>query len=83
MEPDRSAGLPERCRASFRGSSGSVNTGQYVIEGKLVDPTKVVVVRPAEPLDGKPGGIQEYIIPDWMPEGSVIVVKVSGANPQF
>lgn len=71
------AGLPSG------GASGATNTGRFVIEGDLLDPTMVVLRRNALPLDGMQGGIPEYIIPDWMENGSVRVTRVSGVNPEF
>lgn len=71
------AGLPSG------GSSGARNTGQFVIEGTLNDPAAVVLARDALPLDGMKGGLPEYIIPNWMENGSVTISRVSGANPEF
>lgn len=71
------AGLPSG------GASGFNNTGRFVIEGTLCDPSKVVRVRSALSLDGNVGGLREYIIPQWMENGSVIVDNVSGVNPDF
>jgi hypothetical protein len=70
------AGLPSG------GASGASNTGQFVIEGKVVDPSKVVIKRPAQPLDGNSGGLPEYIIPDGVKKGAIKVEKVSGSNPE-
>jgi hypothetical protein len=71
------AGLPSG------GASGATNTGQFVIEGTLNDPSAVVLHRNALPLDGMKGGLPEYIIPNWMGNGSVTVNRVSGVNPEF
>jgi len=71
------AGLPTG------GASGFNNTGRFVIEGTLVDPSKVVQTRPALPLDGNVGGLDEFIIPNWMDNGAIRVDRVSGANPEF
>ena len=71
------AGLPSG------GESGATNTGQFVIEGTLTDPTKVVRTKPADALDGNAGGLPEYIIPDAVESGAVRVDRVSGANPEF
>jgi hypothetical protein len=71
------AGLPSG------GASGATNTGQFVIEGTLNDPAAVVLQRSALPLDGTEGGLPEYIIPNWMENGSITITRVSGANPEF
>ena len=68
------AGLPSG------GSSGYNNTGQFVTEGVLEDTTGVIV-RPAGALDGNPGGLTEYLIPD--SASKVRVTNVSGANPEL
>jgi hypothetical protein len=51
-----------------------------VSEGRLTS-VEGVVSREALPLDGKPGGLDELVVPDPMnqiqPEG------VSGVNPEF
>ena len=71
------AGLPSG------GASGATNTGQFVIEGTITDPSKVVLVRNALPLDGMTGGLPEYIIPNWMDNGAINITRVSGANPRI
>jgi len=71
------AGLPSG------GASGATNTGQFVIEGTIADPSKVVLTRNALPLDGMTGGLPEYIIPKWMDNGAINVTRVSGVNPHF
>ncbi|MGQ7249267.1 RHS repeat-associated core domain-containing protein, partial [Halomonas sp. V046] len=71
------AGLPSG------GASGAKNSGRFVIEGTLQDPTGVVKTRSALPLDGTTGGIPEYIIPNALDNGSVKVNRVSGVNPEF
>jgi len=71
------AGLPSG------GASGATNTGQFVIEGTIVDPDAVVLVRDALPLDGMSGGASEYIIPNWQETGAIGITNVSGANPAF
>jgi hypothetical protein len=48
-----------------------------------VDPSKIVVQRLALPLDGVKGGLPEYIIPNWMENGAIITIRVSGVNPEF
>ena len=65
------------------GASGVNNTGQFVIEGTLKDPSKVVKTRDALPLDGNSGGMPELIIPDWQKNGAIDVDRVSGVNPEF
>jgi hypothetical protein len=71
------AGLPSG------GASGFTNSGQFVIEGTLINPSAVVVTRSALPLDGHPGGIPEYIIPNAIESGAVRADGVSGVNPEF
>ncbi|WP_159807147.1 polymorphic toxin-type HINT domain-containing protein [Cellulomonas citrea] len=71
------AGLPSG------GASGATNTGRFVIEGTLNDPAAVVLQRSALPLDGMKGGLPEYIVPNWMENGSITIRRVSGANPEF
>lgn len=71
------AGLPSG------GASSATNTGQFVIEGTIADPSKVVLVRNALPLDGMTGGLSEYIIPNWLDNGAINITRVSGANPRF
>ena len=66
------AGLPSG------GASGSINTGQFIIEG-TVNPSYIMNQRSAFPLDGNAGGLIEYII---NPK-NVYITKVSGANPKF
>lgn len=65
------------------GASGAANTGRFVIEGTLTDPSAVVLQRSALPLDGMKGGLPEYIIPNWLENGSVMIRRVSGVNPEF
>ena len=64
-------------------SGGAENSGRFVIEGTLMQPSSVVVVRSALPLDGHPGGIAEYIIPNGIDSGAIRVAGVSGVNPEF
>jgi RHS repeat-associated protein len=71
------AGLPSG------GASGVNNSGRFVIEGTLVDPSKVVLTRSALPLDGNAGDLPEYIIPKGLDNGAVRVDRVSGVNPEF
>jgi hypothetical protein len=71
------AGLPSG------GASGATNTGRFVIEGTLNDPGAVVEQRTALSLDGTTGGLPEYIIPNWLDNGSVTITRVSGVNPEF
>jgi RHS repeat-associated protein len=71
------AGLPSG------GAGGATNTGQFVIEGTLNDPAAVVLQRSALSLDGMKGGLPEYIIPNWLGNGSITITRVSGVNPAF
>jgi hypothetical protein len=43
----------------------------------------VVLRRSALPLDGMKGGLPEYIIPNWLKNGSITINRVSGVNPEF
>jgi hypothetical protein len=65
------------------GVSGSINTGQFVLEGILISPSQVIIIRPALPLDGHPGGILEYVIPNWNGTDAIRINRASGANPGF
>ena len=71
------AGLPSG------GPSGANNTGRFVIEGTLNDPSRVVLTREALPLDGMKGGLPEYIVPNWIDDGAITIDRVSGVNPEF
>lgn len=71
------AGLPSG------GASAATNTGQFVIEGTLVDPSTVVIQRGALRVDGLDGGLPEYVIPNWLNNGAITIRNVSGANPAF
>ena len=71
------AGLPSG------GQSGANNSGRFVIEGTLQDPSAVVKARRALPLDGNEGGAAEFIIPNPIESGAVRVDRVSGVNPEF
>ncbi len=70
---------------NFRDAAGlpNGNTGRFVIEGTLQDPSKVIKTRPALPLDGNRGGLPEYIIPDGLKNGGIKIDKVGGVNPEF
>jgi hypothetical protein len=54
------------------------NTGAFVSEGVLRDDDGVLV-RPAAALDGNPGGVTEFFVPD--PEKQIELQRVSGLNP--
>jgi hypothetical protein len=73
------AGLP----SSGVESGGALISGRFVVEGTLTQPSSVVVVRSALPLDGHPGGIGEYIISNGIGSGVIRVDGVSGVNPEF
>jgi RHS repeat-associated protein len=66
------AGLPSG------GASGSMNTGQFVIEG-TAKKSDILKERKALPLDGNRGGLTELIIDP----AKVNVKKISGQNPAF
>lgn len=71
------AGLPSG------GASGINNSGRFVIEGTIKDPSKIVKTRSALEFDGNAGGLPEYVIPNWMENGAVRIDRVSGVNPEF
>jgi RHS repeat-associated protein len=71
------AGLPSG------GASGATNTGRFIIEGTVQDPSKMVLSRRALPLDGTTGGLPEYIFPNWRENGAIRVDRVMGVNPEF
>ncbi|UWQ06666.1 RHS repeat-associated core domain-containing protein [Aliiroseovarius crassostreae] len=71
------AGLPSG------GESGATNSGRFVIEGTLQDPSATVLTREALPLDGTTGGLPEYIIPNAIESGAVRVDSVGGVNPEY
>ena len=49
----------------------------------MIDPAAIVSRRLAESLDGNPGGLVEYIIPNGINNPGLRVVRVSGVNPEF
>jgi hypothetical protein len=51
--------------------------------GSLNDPSAVVLQRSALLLDSVKGGIPEYIIPNWLENGSITINGVYGVNPEF
>lgn len=67
---------------NFRAEAGlpDVNTGRFVLEGRLVNTTGVTT-RKSLPLDGNPGGLPEVLIPD--ARRQVLLDRVSGVNPEF
>jgi hypothetical protein len=69
------AGLPSG------GASGATNTGEHIVEGTVMDPSALVLTRPALPLDGTRGGAPEYIIPNAISSGAVRVDSVSRLDP--
>ena len=74
--------IDPRTVKNFRSEAGlpDVNTGRFVLEGRIKDPSDIEV-RPALPADGNPGGLPEYVIPD--AKNKIIIERVSGANPEF
>lgn len=73
------AGLP----SGKTGPDYSVNSGRFLLEGTLRDPSAVVKTRRALPLDGNRGGLDEYIIPNGIEKGAIQLDRVSGINPEF
>lgn len=68
----------------FRDAAGlpNENTGQFVIEGTLNDPSGVWT-RGALELDGNGGGLDEVVMPHGSASSKVDITNVSGANPPF
>lgn len=60
------------------GGLPNVNTAQFIAKATLKNPDGVVLTRNALPLDGHPGGLPEYIIPD--AEKHLDLVDVAGVN---
>jgi hypothetical protein len=54
--------------------------GTFVSEGYINDTTGITT-RPALELDGNPGGLAEYVIPN--AESTVTLTRVSGVNPPY
>ena len=71
-----------RSVAGYRDAAGlpGRNTGRFVSEGRLTN-TEGVLQRRALPLEGKPGGLDEVVIPD--PRRQIELERVSGVNPEF
>jgi RHS repeat-associated protein len=67
---------------NYRDAAGlpDVNTGRFVIEGTIINPTGITT-RKALPLDGNKGGLAEILIPD--AKTQVHIDHVSGVNPEF
>ena len=70
----RAAGLPSG------GKSGAYNAGRFVSEGIINDPSGIRVRR-ALALDGNPGGLAEFLVPD--PRVQITLTGVSGVNPSY
>ena len=60
--------------------SGSINTGNKLIEGTLLDKEQCVLSRKALPLDGDKGGLNEYIIPNAVKNGAIRINSIEGCN---
>lgn len=59
-DPSTSSNFRNNAGLPSGGEGGALNTGQFVIEGEIVDLSAVVVKRLALPLDGNLGGAPEY-----------------------
>lgn len=72
-----------RTVANYRDAAGlpSVNTGRFVIEGEVLDITGATV-RPALPLDGNLGGLDEIYFENGV-TNQVRLTRVSGVNPPY
>ncbi len=57
------------------------NTGQFMTTGILRNPAGVVLIRPADRLDGNIGGLIEYVIPN--PANSIQYLNTVRVNPPF
>ena len=66
----------------YRSAAGlpDVNTGTQMTTGTLND-TQGVVVRPAQPFDGNPGGLKEYVIPDPKKQVDIKSIKLKEDHP--
>ena len=64
----------------YRAAAGlpDINTGRFLIEARLRDIPEGFRTRQALPLDGQPGGLPEYLIPD--AERHLDPVEVQGLN---
>jgi RHS repeat-associated protein len=74
--------IDPRTSPNYRSEAGlpDVNTGRFALEGKINN-TSGITVRKALPLDGNPGGLTEYLIPD--AKSQVSIERASGVNPEF
>ena len=66
----------------YRGAAGlpNQNTGRFISEGVLQD-TKGITLKPADPLHGNAGGLPEVVIPN--PQNQIRLQNVQGLNPEF
>ncbi len=66
----------------YRGAAGlpNQNTGRYISEGVLQD-TRGITLKPADPLHGNAGGLPEVVIPN--PQNQIWLQNVQGLNPEF
>lgn len=67
---------------NYRATAGlpDYNLGRFGSEGYVNDTTGTTT-RPALELDGNPGGVVEYVIPN--AESTVTLTRVSGVNPPY
>jgi hypothetical protein len=74
--------LPPRAVPGYRGAAGlpNQNTGRFISEGVLQD-TKGITLKPADPLHGNAGGLPEVVIPN--PQNQIRLLNVQGLNPEF
>ncbi|MCQ2335643.1 MAG: hypothetical protein MJ010_00455 [Paludibacteraceae bacterium] len=56
------------------------NTGEFLIKCKVINPAKCIEVRPALPLDGNPGGLIEYVIPDPFSSGALQIFDANSVR---
>lgn len=68
------AGLPSG------GESGAFNAGRFVSEG-IINDASGIQVRQALSVDGKPGGLVEFVVPN--PEVQITLIGVYGVNPPY
>jgi len=66
----------------YRGAAAlpNQNTGRFMSEGVLQN-TKGITLKPADPLHGNPGGLPEVVVPN--PQKQIKLQNVQGLNPEF
>lgn len=69
----------------FRDVAGlpNVNDGSMLTIGRLLNPSGVKSVAPADPLDGNRGGLIEFKMPNPLGSNSVQVIDTISVQPAF